>query len=362
MNRTEKRKLEHIDICLKKRVSFTGKTTLLEDMDLVYSALPELDMKGISTGTSFLGRRFSSPFMASAMTGGAKKAGKINRDVAKACQSLGIGMELGSQRAMLEKPELASTYMVRDVAPDIFLAGNIGVTQLRDYSVTELRSAMSLIGADALCVHVNAAQEIVQPEGSHDFRGGLKMIAKVSGSLKLPVIVKEVGHGISKEIAGKLSKTKVAAIDIQGAGGTSWVAVDSLRGRSRSAKPSAGMAKGGGVEGAIFRNVGIPTAASLFEVRSAFKRPVIASGGIRTGLDAAKCIAAGASLCGLAMPILKAQAKGGSKAVEKAFIKLDRELKTAMFMTCSTDIKRLSKAEYTVSGCLREWLEQRKVI
>ncbi len=351
MNKTEKRKLEHIDICLNKNVSFKKKTTLFEDIDLVYSPLPELRKKDISTETSFLGKKFKIPFMASAITGGAKKAEKLNKDIAKACQNLGIGMQLGSQRAMLEKKELSFTYSVRDVAPDIFLCGNIGVTQLVEYSVQEIRSALEMVDADALCVHINAAQEIIQPEGSHDFRNGIKQINKISGSLTLPVIVKEVGHGIDKETARKLAKTKISAIDVQGAGGTSWIAVDSFRSED---------ARGGGV-GQTFREFGIPTAASLFEVKSAFRKPLIASGGIRTGLDAAKSVACGASLCGLALPVLKAQNKAGSKGVEKLFEKLNRELVTAMFMTSSKNIKELSKTDYLVKGCLKDLLEQRKV-
>lgn len=354
MSTIEKRKAEHLDICLKKDVSFKSKTTLFEDVslegvELVYHALPELDLKDISTKTFFLGKEFQAPFMASAITGGAKRSERINKDIATACQKLGLGMGLGSMRAMLEDEQLTYTYMVRDVAPDIFLAGNLGVAQLREHSIPEIRSALDAVGADALCIHVNAAQEIVQDEGDHDFREGMKRIRETATKLKMPVIVKEVGHGISREVARELSKTKIAAIDVEGAGGTSWVAVDSMRGRT------------GKELGEEFRDFGIPTAASILEVKSVFKKPVIAGGGIRNGLDSAKAICLGASMCAIALPILKAQARDGSLGVENVFTALTHSLKTAMFLTSSKNIKELGRANYTLSGRLREIAVQRKL-
>ncbi|MCX8158435.1 MAG: type 2 isopentenyl-diphosphate Delta-isomerase [Candidatus Diapherotrites archaeon] len=345
--KTEKRKLEHLEICLNKDVNFKEKTTMLEDVELIYKALPEISKKEISLKTTFLEKDFDLPFMVSAITGGTKKAEQINKDIAKACQALGIAMQLGSQRAMLEDNSLTETYFVRDVAPDIFLLGNIGVAQLEKYSINEIKNMLDSVEANALCVHINAAQEIIQKEGDHDFRGMVKRIKRLADQLPYPIVVKEVGHGISREIASELAKTKISAIDIQGSGGTSWIMVDAYRDKNSF------------VLGKIFRDFGIPTAASLLEVRSVFKRPIIASGGIRNGLECAKCFALGASLCGLALPVLRAQSKQGFKGVERLFNNLAEELKIAMFMTGSKNIEDLKKADYILKDNLAFWYNQR---
>jgi len=314
---TELRKIQHVNIVVKNNVQFRDKSNGLNEIELEYKTLPEINKSEISTDIEFLGKVFSAPLFVSGMTGGAKSVEQINKDIAKACEEIGIGMGVGSQRAMLEDPSLASTYFVRDVAPSIFLAGNIGVTQLKKYSRQQIEEMLDLIKADVLAVHINAAQEAVQPEGTPEFEGCLEQIALLADELSKPVYVKEVGAGISKETAQELAKTKIAAIDVGGAGGTSWTAVEYLRGNERDGP---------------FWDWGIPTAQSIKEVREVWEGPLIATGGIRNGLDVAKAIALGADLAGMAFPVLQAQQKGGFKAVKSFLEKTINELRTAMFL------------------------------
>ncbi len=332
MGKIENRKLEHLDISLNKNVQFREKTTGFEKIafkgiDLEYKALPEMDKGEVNLETEFLGKKFKSPLMVEAITGGAKEAGKINKDIAKACEALGIGMGLGSQRAMIEKPELSETYVVRDVAPTIFLAGNIGVTELGKIPASQIAEALEKVGADALAVHINAAQAAMQPEKETDFSGRVAEIKKLVKEIKKPVYVKEVGHGINLETAKALAKTGIKAIDVAGAGGTSWTAIDSFRGNKNL--------------GETFRDIGIPTSQSIVECRKAFNGQIIASGGIRNGLDCAKALALGADICGIALPVLKAQQSGGSKAVQKYLERITEELRIAMFLAGAKTIGQL---------------------
>jgi isopentenyl-diphosphate delta-isomerase len=277
------------------------------------------------------------------MTGGTQEAMKINRDIARAVQKLRLGMGVGSQRAMMEDLSLASTYQVRDIAPDIFLAGNIGIAQLKEYPVEKIRHALDEIGADALAVHLNAAQEAVQPEGDTDFAGALNAIERTVRKLGRPVIAKEVGHGIDEATAHALAKTGVAAMDVQGAGGTSWTAIESFR-------------KNSGV-GKAYWDFGIPTAASLMMVRKAFDGPVIASGGIRSGLDAVKALALGANVVSMARPIFLAQQKGGSKDVEEFLIRFIEEMRVGLFLLGAQTPPEATKRKPVLSGRLKDWVE-----
>ncbi len=348
----KKRKLEHINISLSKNVQFREKSTGLEevgfsDVEPEYKSLPEIDLKEVKTETQFLGKKFSAPLMVSGMTGGTERAKKINKDIAKACERTGIGMGLGSMRAMLEERQLRETYFVRDVAPGIFLAGNIGATQLREYSNTELNHALKDVGADALAVHLNSAQEAMQFEGSTDFRDCIKEIKRTVRGIKKPVYVKEVGHGISAGIAKELEKTGIKAVDVAGAGGTSWAGIDSLRGHR-------GLGK-------VFWDFGVPTAVSVLAVRKHFKGKIIASGGIRNGLDVVKSMVLGADLGEIALPALKAQAKGGNKqgrGAEKYLEQKKKEIKTAMFLVGAKNLGELKKKKYFLFGKTREWAEQ----
>lgn len=349
----KERKLEHIKIALKENVQFSKKTTGLEEVgfggaELIYKALPEMKKVDVDVETEFLGKKFSAPLMAASMTGGIKEAEKINNDIAKACESLGIGMGLGSQRAMIENPKLTKTYKVRKIAPAIFLAGNLGVAQAKEYPIRKIEDVLKNVGADALCIHVNAAQESVQREGTTDFSKGVAAIDKLSKELGYPVIVKEVGHGISKEVAKELAKTKIAAIDVGGAGGTSWVAIDSMRN-----KKTVGIGK-------TYWDFGIPTAVSIIETKAVFNKPIIATGGIRTGLDCVKAIVLGADLCGIALPILKAQQEGGVKGVQQYLEKIIEEIKIGMFLVGAKNLRELKKKKYLLFGKTKEWIEQRK--
>lgn len=326
---TKKRKADHIRVCLTKDVEFL-KGNGFGNYAFTHSALPEVDWNEIDMGTTFLSKKFSAPLFIEAMTGGTKDAGRINRNLAKAAQELGIGMGVGSQRAMIEDPQLSWTYQVRDVAPDIFLAGNIGASHILRHSAQEIAKAVKDIRADALCVHLNPAQEMAQNGGHMEWKGVLRSIRALSSGIKVPVIVKEVGCGISAKVASDLSRAGVAAIDVAGAGGTSWVKVDALVG----GKPFD-----------EFFEWGIPTADSLLQCRKAVRVPIIASGGIRNGVDAAKAISLGADLAGMALPLLK-PATVSSAAVKIALQQVITELRAAMFLTSSKNLRELrGKAE-----------------
>lgn len=345
------RKLDHINISLKKNVEFKNKKTGLGDInfrgvELAYKTLPEIDKEKIICKTKFLGKDFSAPLMVAGITGGVEKAKKINRDIAKACEEVGIGMGLGSQRAMLEKPELSSTYEVRKYAPNIFLAGNIGVTQASSYSLLEIEHALETIEADALAVHVNAAHEAIQPEGTTNFSKGIKTISQLAKNLSYPIIVKEVGSGVSYEVAAELAKTSIKAIDVGGAGGTSWTGIEYLRTKKKKH---------------TYWDYGIPTAVSILEVKKAFGGKIIATGGIRSGLDVVKACVLGADLCGVALPVLKAQHKGGARGVEKYLENLIDEIKTGMFLLGAKKFSDLKKKKYVLLGKTKEWVEQRKL-
>ncbi len=350
--RTEKRKLEHLNICLGRNVGFKSKTTLLEDLgfggvELGYNALPKVAKGNIDLSCAFLGKAFKAPLMVEAITGGTEKAGKINRDIAIACEGLGIGMGLGSQRAMLENPELAETYCVRDVAPSIFLAGNIGVVNLGEYSISELREALDTVGADALAIHINAAHEAVQEEGNPDFSNAIENIKKIASKLGKPVYVKEVGHGINFEVAKALGRTGIKAIDVAGAGGTSWTGVEAVRAKKEIANE--------------LWDIGLPTAASILEVKKAFRGEIIASGGIRNGFQIAKSIVLGADVCGIALPVLRAQSSAGAEGAKKYLEKIIEEIRVACFLIDAKNITELKKKDYVLHGKLREWAEQRKM-
>jgi isopentenyl-diphosphate delta-isomerase len=347
----EKRKGEHIDICLREDVQFKEKRTGFEDVsfkevELDYKTMPQIDKESVCIETEFLGKKFSAPLMVQGMVGGIKRAEKINKEIAIAVESLGLGMGVGSQRPMLENHDSWKSFFVRDVAPNIFLAGNIGVVQLKEFSIKQIEAALEKIKADALAIHTNAGQEAAQPEGTTNFSNCLEEIARVADELSKPVYVKEVGHGINKEIAKELNKTKIAALDVAGAGGTSWIKIEAKRHKEGVSK--------------TFEEVGIPTVVSLIEARKVFKKKIIASGGIRNGLDVVKAIVLGADLAGIAWPVIKAQSINGSEGVKKYLMQRIEEIRVAMFLLGSKNIKELKKQKFVVLGKTREWLEQLK--
>lgn len=321
---TEKRKTDHIRICIEEDVEFL-KSNRFGEYQFTHNALPEINWDDIDIATKFLDHVFKAPFFIEAVTGGTKGSESINRNLAKAAQELGIGMGVGSQRAMIENPKLASTYTVKETSPNIFLVGNIGASHIIGFETKQIAEALDKIKADALAVHLNPAQETAQNGGHKNWKGVNDAIKKLSSEIKVPIIVKEVGNGISGDVAKKLEHAGVDAIDVAGAGGTSWVKVDTLI----TGKPFE-----------HFFEWGIPTAEALEHCLRSVKIPVIASGGIRNGIEAAKALSMGASLVGLALPLLK-PACNSADDVKKVLDKLILELKTVMFLTGSRNLKEL---------------------
>ena len=328
----EKRKAQHVDIVLNKKIDFRDKKTGFDDYDFLYYALPEMDFSELDSSTKFLGKRLAAPMLVSSMTGGFANAEKINRDLAVACEKEGIMLGLGSQRPMLIDPKLKKTYSVRDAAPKVFLAGNIGAVQLTQYPVEKIEWLVEQTEADALFVHINALQEVVQPEGDRKWKGVLKAIEKLCSKLSVPVIAKEVGAGLNAEVARELEWAGVKAVDVAGAGGTSWTAIE--------------LHRKGAKQGELFWDFGIPTVIALQQCSKTVGVPVIASGGVRSGLDVAKSIRLGASLAGAAQPFIKAQAKGGAKGVQAEIESWKQALKIAMFLTRSKNLEQLKKAKW----------------
>ena len=328
---TAARKADHIRINLEEDVR-SGLTTGLERYRFVHQAVPELDLAAVDTGVALFGKRLTAPLLISSMTGGTDEARRLNQTLAQAAQAAGIAMGLGSQRAAVENPALAATFQVRNVAPDILLFANLGAVQLNyGYGVDHCRRAVDMIEADALILHLNALQEAVQPEGDGNFAGLLGRIEAVCRALPVPVVAKEVGWGFSEQAARQLAAAGVSAIDVAGAGGTSWSQVEMHRAKTATQRRIA----------AAFIDWGIPTAEAIQNVRRAAPAlPVIASGGLRDGIDVAKCVALGASLGGLAGPFLKAAAVS-VEAVTEAIGELSRELRIAMFASGAGSIAAL---------------------
>ncbi len=331
---TAGRKADHIRINLEEDVQFPNLTTGLEQFRFVHQALPEINLAAVSTQTTFLNKSLAAPILISSMTGGTAEAQAINRNLAIAAQEAGIAMGLGSQRAAVESPDLFPTFQVRDVAPDIMLFANIGAVQLNyGYGLEECQRAVDMIEADALILHLNALQEAVQPEGDGNFYGILGQIEAICNALPVPVIAKEVGWGISEQAARQLADAGVSVIDVAGAGGTSWSEVEYHRARTALHAQVA----------AAFADWGIPTAHSVIYVRRAAPElGVIASGGIRDGIEIAKCIALGAGLVGLAGPFLKAAVVSPEKVLELIQI-LRRQLEVAMFCAGASTIPVLAQ-------------------
>lgn len=319
----ERRKADHIRINLEEDVQFKRLTSGLENYFFMHQALPELDLAEIDTSVELFGKRLRTPLLISSMTGGTARARTINRMLAEAAEVAGIAMGLGSMRAAIEDPALANSYQVRDVAPTIPLFANIGAVQLNyGYGLDQCRRAVDMIEADALILHLNAMQEAVQPEGDGNFAGLVGKIEAVCRALPVPVIAKEVGWGFSRQAARQLLEAGVAALDVAGAGGTSWSQVEMYR------APTPRHAR---VAGA-FIDWGIPTAVSIRYCREAAPSlPVIASGGIRDGIDVAKCIALGASVVGLAGEFLRAADNGGVEGVVDLAGAITDELRITMF-------------------------------
>ena len=286
------RKLRHIAACLTGPVEYVNVTTGFERYQLPYNALTQTSLGAIDLATTFLGAPLRAPVLVGAMTGGAELSRTINRNLAEAAQKLGIGMMLGSQRIMLDDELAAASFEVRELAPEVLLIGNIGLAQLSDAVLPKLAAALDRVGADALAVHTNPLQEAMQDNGDTDFTGSLEQLRRLVSDLGYPVLVKEVGHGIGAVAAELLRDLPIAAIDVAGAGGTSWARVEQL-------------VRYGEVRFPAIAEWGVPTAQALQEVRRTLpEMPLVASGGIRTGMDAAKALAMGADVVALARPLL----------------------------------------------------------
>ncbi|OAN30584.1 type 2 isopentenyl-diphosphate Delta-isomerase [Mycolicibacterium iranicum] len=286
------RKRRHIDVCLTEPVDYQTLTTGFERYRLPYNALTQTDLNTVDLSTEFLGSRLRAPVLIGAMTGGAELSGIINRNLAAAAQQLGVGMMLGSQRVMIDDAVAAASFDVRAVAPDVLLVGNIGMAQLQTSSASVLAKVLDRVGANALAVHANPLQEAMQHNGDTDFSGSIARLREVAGSIGYPVMLKEVGHGIGAAAAAELADCPVAAIDVAGAGGTSWARIEQF-------------VRYGEVRYPALAEWGIPTAQALVEVKTLLPDvPLVASGGIRTGMDAAKALAMGAEVVAIARPLL----------------------------------------------------------
>ena len=333
------RKLDHLRINLQEDVQYRAISNGLERYRFIHQALPNLELNAIDFATTLFEKKLRAPFLISSMTGGAGEAERINMTLAAAAQATGIAMGLGSQRAAIEDASLAYTYQVRRVAPDILLFANLGAIQLNyTYSPDECRRAVEMIHADALILHLNAIQEAVQAGGNTNWKSLLTKIEQVCRALNVPVIAKEVGFGISEDAARQLASAGVAAIDVAGAGCTSWAAVEAMRAPTGFLRRLA----------EAFWDWGIPTVESIIATRrGAPNVPIIASGGIHTGIEAAKCLALGAALVGFASPMLKLADQGVESTIEGIKL-LEEELRTVMFGIGARDVRELRNTKYLV--------------
>ncbi len=331
LTQTQARKKQHLEICLDTESVSSHSGTGLDRYRFIHNALPELDLDEIDVGTTFLGKPLKAPILISSMTGGFDLARKVNRNLAAAAQELGIAMGVGSQRVAIEAPSAADSFQVRDVAPDILLLGNLGAVQLNyGYSIDQCRRAIEMIGADGLILHLNVLQEALQPEGNRNFKGLTAKIAALCRDLNVPVVVKEVGNGISVEVAKRLHAAGVAAIDVAGKGGTAWSAVEAQRASQQGKAYSS-----------TFTDWGIPTEEALVGVRAALPAiPLVASGGIRSGLDIAKSIALGADLAAFGQPLLAAALESSARVVDH-IAGLIHELKVSMLCAGAANLAAL---------------------
>jgi isopentenyl-diphosphate delta-isomerase len=352
---TSDRKIEHLLLCVEKNVE-AHKTHMgfrasgFDDVDLVHNCLPEINKKSLNLDVEFLGKKLRAPILIASMTGGHPDTKAVNATLAGAAEELGIGIGVGSQRAAIEDSSLEDSFrVVRDKAPNAFIYGNVGAAQLNEFGIEGLRRAVEMIGADAMAIHLNFLQEAIQPEGNIDATGCLAAIKKICKELPVPVIVKETGAGIAYPQAVAICEAGAAAIDVGGLGGTSWAGVETYRAQKRGDLLSEHLGK-------QFWNWGIPTVASIVE--SSISIPVIATGGVQSGIDVAKSMALGASLCGIALPLVAPALKGQKDVVDKLTV-ITEELKVAMFLTGCRTVEELGNSPVIVTGKTKEFLEQR---
>jgi isopentenyl-diphosphate delta-isomerase len=341
------RKADHLSVAASGEADFRRRTTLLEDVHLVHQALPERALGDVDLGVTLLGRPIAAPVVVSGMTGGTAEAGAINRDLARAAQTLGIAFGVGSQRAMAVHPDLEATFQVRDAAPDVFLIGNLGVVQARELGAARVAELAASIGADAIAIHLNPAMELIQADGDRDFSGAVDTIAALVAALEIPVIAKETGCGLSAEVAATVKRAGVSAVDVSGAGGTSWVAVEARRAAAGS--DSAAL-------GDELWDWGIPTAVSVAAcAREGLE--VIATGGLRSGYDVARALALGATAGGLAAPALRAHRDGGYDGALAMLSRVVDSIRAVTLLCGCAAARDLSRAPRHLGPSLRGWLD-----
>jgi len=339
------RKADHIDLCTDGNVGFRAKTNLFDAVEFVHDALPEIAVADVDLQVEFAGKTLNAPVIMAAMTGGVDRADAINRDLATVAEELGIGFAFGSQRPLLTN-NIMDGYRVRDVAPSALVLGNIGIVQARDASTQALAEMVDQSGADALCVHLNPAMEVVQPEGDDDFSGGLDTLERLVNDLHVPVIVKETGCGLSRSVGERIRSLGVQWVDTSGSGGTSWVAVEAQRAEDRRQEL-----------GDTFWDWGIPTASSVAQL-SGLGLGICATGGVSNGLMIAKAIALGATCGGIARPFLQAHARGGIDAVRSLAQRVIDEVRIAALLTGSKNMKELQTAPLIIDPRLQRWIPQ----
>jgi len=346
-----RRKADHLELCATEDVGFRGTTTLLEEVRLVHDALPELALDGVDLGTTLFGKRLRAPLVIAAMTGGTDEAARVNRELAALAEERGYAFGLGSQRAMFVRAHTAPSFAVRDVAPSTVVLGNLGAVQAAQMTTLEVRGLVDAVGADALCIHLNPAMEIVQPGGDRDFRGALDAIARLVRDLGVPVIAKETGCGLSSRVGARLRAVGVRHVDVSGAGGTSWVGVETKRAASAGEVAAEAL-------GEAFWDWGVPTAVSVGVLAPLGFDTIIATGGVARGLDVARALALGADAAGIARPALKALHAGGRDGARALFDAVENELRAAMLLTGSRTVSDLRRAPRVVGPTLQRWLDR----
>lgn len=338
------RKKDHLALCAGPNVGFREKGTLLDQVELVHCALPEMHADEVDSTTTLLGKRLAAPVIVAAMTGGTDVAAEINRDLARAADELGLGFGLGSQRAMFERPPTAWTFQVREVAPTVLLLGNLGMVQARTMSTAQIQDLCGEVGADALCIHLNPAMEIVQPGGDRDFTGGLDVLARLVQALTIPVVAKETGCGLSRAMGERIVQAGVRTVDTSGAGGTSWVAVEEHRAVDPDWKAVANE----------LWDWGIPTAASVLQLQG-LGLDIVATGGVRTGLDAARAVALGATATGMAAQVLKAHKAGGYEGAKQFLQRVIMTVRSVMLLTGCRTVDEFRRTPKLLGPDLARW-------
>jgi isopentenyl-diphosphate Delta-isomerase len=340
-----KRKHDHINICLHEDVQFRAKGTLLDNVRLLHEALPELRVDAVDTRVTLFGKTLQAPLYISGMTGGTPEAEAINRDLALVAGEMGIAFGLGSQRPLLLDSSTLPSYRVRDCAPNALIFGNLGLVQASQVETARIREIIRMTEVDALCLHLNPAQEMMQADGDRDFTGGLETLKRLRGELDIPLIVKETGCGLSPRTLEKIRSAGIETVDVAGAGGTSWVAVE-----TRRAAPERQPL------GARMWDWGIPTAASIHYATQVEGLTILASGGIRSGSDAVNALALGATACGMAQPYLKARDEDGCDGVRRVIEQLMDQVRMSMVLTGSRTISELQQAPRVLVGELETWV------